>query len=225
MTNTGNKVLLYAVCALMFLLFLLVVFNKGVLAMAQQGRDLFSQIGNDILKVVVNRIVPKRTRRGRPKKVAWEDRLANGILSSKIALPALGAWVLWNKEAITGEHAAMVMHYVAANQNTISVPQLYPTSPNWVVKKALQEFGLDVSHLSVTWDEMMAMVSRLYECYEQVKASQAVQAGPGVVPGGSVVEPDWNALLAKMGQQGFTLPGDKQAKDSGKGIDKTVKTK
>jgi hypothetical protein len=33
--------------------------------------------------------VPKRTSRGRPKKIAWEDRLANGIISSKIALPAL----------------------------------------------------------------------------------------------------------------------------------------
>lgn len=30
--------------------------------MAGQKKDLFSQIGNDILKVVVNRVVPKHTR-------------------------------------------------------------------------------------------------------------------------------------------------------------------
>lgn len=179
--------------------------------MAQKKKDLFSQVGNDILKAVVNRMVPKRTTRGRPKKVAWEDRLANGIMSSKIALPALGAWVLWNKGVITGEHMAMVMHYVAANQNTISIPELYPTSPNWVVKKALAEFGLDVSEVDVTWNEMMDLVFQLYGLYEQTKAGQPAQAGQSlsvdeIVQGIGAAMPNVGNIFANMGKQGFTGP-------------------
>ena len=198
--------------------------------MAQQKKDLFSQIGNDILKVVVNRVVPKRTSRGRPKKVAWEDRLANGVISSKIALPALGAWVLWNKGAITGEHMAMVMHYVAANQNTVSIPELYPTSPNWVVKKALKEFGLDVSQVNVTWDEMMNLVSQLYQIYEQTKAGQQMPAGqpPSVdeiLQGVSAAMPDIGNIFAGIGKRSFTIPVTKPTTAPGKAIDKAGKTK
>lgn len=196
--------------------------------MAQQKKDLFSQIGNDILKVVVNRIVPKRTSKGRPKKVAWEDRLANGIISSKIALPALGTWVLWNKGAITSEHMAMVMHYVAANQNTISIPSLYPTSPNWIVKKALTEFGLDVSKVDVTWNEMMDLVSQLYQLYEQAKAGQQMPAGqsPSVdemVQGIGAAMPDIGNLFANMGKSA-TVPVTKPTVASGKTVDKAGKT-
>jgi len=200
---------------------------------AQQKKDLFSQIGDDVLKAVVNRVVPKPRGKGRPKKVLWEDRLANTIISSKIGLPALGVWVLWNKGAITGEQAAMVIHYVAANQDLLSIPELYPTNANWVVKKALQEFGLDVTQLNVTWGEMMDLVGQLVQIYQLTQQQTGQAQSPVVGPAGQTE--DANELLKKFqgmpafdkvfaGFKGFSAPVAKPAEASGKNVDKTEKS-
>jgi len=133
-----------------------------------EKKDLFSKIGDDILKSVVNRLIPKPKSggRGRPKKsVPWDEQIKKAVISSKIVLPVLGVWALSDKGMITGEQATMVIHYVAANQDLITIPELYPTNPNWIVKKVLKDFGVDVSEVSVTWDEIMAVVALLVQSY------------------------------------------------------------
>ncbi len=197
--------------------------------MATQKKDLFSQVGNDILKAVVNRIVPKPRGKGRPKKVSWEGRITNAVISSKIALPSLGVWVLWNKGVITGEQATMVIHYVTANRDLVSIPELYPTNPNWIVRKALEEFGLDVSQVDVTWDEMMYVVAQLAQAY-QITHQQAgqVQSQVGQQVGVDEVIKNLNLIpgfgKAFAGFTGFATPVIKPAEAPGKNVDKTGKS-
>lgn len=198
--------------------------------MAGQKKDLFSQIGNDILKAVVNRVVPKPRGKGRPKKVSWENWITNAVVSSKIALPSLGVWVLLNKGLITGEQATMVIHYVTANRDLVSIPELYPTSPNWVVRKALEEFGLDVSQVNVTWDEIMYVVAQLAQAY-QIAHQQAGQVGlqadrqvdvDEIVKNLNNTVPGFGKAFA--GFTGFTGPVVKPTNAPAKNVDKTGKS-
>lgn len=182
--------------------------------MVQQKKDLFSQIGNDVLKALANRLVPKRTKRGRPKKVAWEDRLANIIISSKIVLPMLSAWVLFNRSVITSEQMAMIVHYVTANQNSIPITELYPTSPNWVVRKALKEFGLNVNEVSVTWNEIMDLIGQLYQIYltTQQQAGQPPKIEEVVKNFGTM--PGFEKTFAGLSFMGMTSKPTEDAKKS-----------
>jgi len=174
--------------------------------MMPEKKDLFSQLGNDFMKVLVNRLVPKprTTRKGRPAKgKTLAEHLELGVTASKLALPGLEVKVLLEKGMITGEQAAMVMHYVAANQESISVPELYPTSPNWIVKKALQEFGVDTSQISVTWDEIMLIAAQGLQMYSaQLQQQQAMKN----------VTPEMRDFIGKLSSPGlFSIGGVKPA--------------
>lgn len=201
---------------------------RGINVMAREKKDLLGQIGNDILKVVVNRVVPKPNRRGRPKKRSLEDILANLVTGSKIVLPTLGALVLMNKGILSFEQFTMVGHYVAANRDTLTIPELYPSSPKWVVKKALEEFGLDASTAIVSWDEIVNLVATAANMYEQAQSQQTAAGVAGQKAGANYwTQENVNAFLANIqGLQGTpgVAPGGTGSAGPGKSVDTPGKT-
>jgi hypothetical protein len=129
--------------------------------------NLLSQFSQqiDITKLLANIIPGLRGKKGRPRKVKWDEQVAKGVVASKVGLAFCACQALMKKGVMSSEEMMVVLGYC------------FPSSSKWVVREALKTFGrADAEQISASWDEISGVISELVQAYQQGQAqSQLVQ--------------------------------------------------
>lgn len=116
-----------------------------------------------------------RSRRGRPK--AWERRLADWALASKVAVPVLGAVALRDKGKLDLDHVAAVALYVMDRAAKLDPIDALPLSGDgWVLAEALERLGLDRSLAGeVSMDDVLRTLAVYWAQVQEAQAEQRAQ--------------------------------------------------
>jgi len=150
----------------------------------EQKPNFLGMLTKDFTDSFVKRVLPKprKVKAGRPtKKMSWQEILERGSIAGKFALPGLAVTILMQKDKLTIEQATMVMHYVLEKYDELTVVDLYPASDTWVVRKAMEEFGIDsASDLSVGWDEIMFLAWSIISQWSQANAEAQAGLQPNI---------------------------------------------
>jgi hypothetical protein len=120
----------------------------------------FLRFLNDDMVVGVARVLlpnafKSRGKTGRPRKYTMTERVKSGVVISKLVLTAIECKLLHERGDTTGEHSMVIMSYVAGHLDEVDLVDVYPSSSNWVVKRALQAIGWQAGDIpKLEWDEI-----------------------------------------------------------------------
>lgn len=122
------------------------------------------------------------SRRGRPK--AWERRLADWALASKVAVPVLGAVVLRDRGKLGLDHVAAVALYVMDRAARLDPVDALPLAGDrWILADALERLGLDRSLAQdVSMDDVLQALALYWA--EVQKQAERKRVNRGSVLGG-----------------------------------------
>lgn len=141
--------------------------------------NLLSQFSQqiDITKLLANIIPGLHGKKGRPRKVKWDEQVSKGVVVSKLGLAFCACQALMKKGVMSSEEMMVVLGYTAECLDKLSLADCFPSSSKWVVREALKTFGrTDADQISASWDEVVGVIPELLQAYQQGNAqSQLVQ--------------------------------------------------